>query len=171
MVFFSSYDPSYESLFSVSYLCFSISAVPNTVLITLPSFSLCFLSTHVFSLIFVPFRISSSYISFFSPLCHSFYTLSCSLLSDILLLSTALLYLPLDIFSPSCSFGRCPFPRLRLHIFYLNITYECVYIYLHIFHSPAETKKLLMLIVRFYFIPFSAPEIHCSCSSSDICIG
>lgn len=130
-----------------------------------------FLSTHVFSLIFVPFRISSSYISFFSPLCHSFYTLSCSLLSDILLLSTALLYLPLDIFSPSCSFGRCPFPRLRLHIVYLNITYECVYIYLHIFHSPAETKKLLMLIVRFYFIPFSAPEIHCSCSSSDICIG
>lgn len=170
MVFFSSYDPSYESLFSVlfmlQYFCRTKHCAHYfTFLLSL------FLSTHVFSLIFVPFRISSSYISFFSPLCHSFYTLSCSLLSDILLLSTALLYLPLDIFSPSCFFAHCPFPRLHLHIFYLNITYECVYVYLHIFHSPAETKKLLMLIVRFYFIPFSAPEIHCSCSSSDICIG
>lgn len=64
-IFFSSCGPSNEFLFPVSYLYLSISALPNIVLTTLPSSSLCFLSTHVFSLIFVPFHISSSYISFF----------------------------------------------------------------------------------------------------------
>lgn len=87
-VFFSSCDPSYEFLFSLSYWYLSISALPNIVLITLPSSSLCFLSTHVFCLIFVPFHISSSYTSFF-PFCVILFTLSFSLLSDISLLSTA----------------------------------------------------------------------------------
>lgn len=137
-------------LMSLSFLCLIYASV------FLPYQTLCSL-LYLPSLFFVHSCLFSHFCSlsyifflhlFFSPpLCHSFYTRSCSLLSDILLLSTALLYLPLDVFSPSCLFGHCPFPPLCLHIFYLNITYICVYIYLHIFNSPAETKKLLMLIV------------------------
>lgn len=134
----------------------------------------------LYSLLYLPslsvFCPVMSFLSFLFPfvyllLTSLFFPLCVILFIPSPVLSFLTLCLPLDVFSPSCSFGHCPFPRLRLHIFYLNITYECVYIYLHIFHSPAETKKLLMLIVRFYFIPFSAPEIHCSCSSSDIYIG
>lgn len=128
----SSYDPS-ECLLSVSYLCFGISFLPSVVLLTFPLLpAFCRLMPFLsFLSIFICLLLSSPTPFFF---CSD--TLSCCLFSDISVQSPALLYLPLHIFSPHCSFGhRCP-PSLPLYI------HVCIHLSpLHIFHSPAEAKK------------------------------
>lgn len=112
------------SLLCLIYASVFLSCQTLCWLLYLPP-SLRFLSTHTFSLIFVPFHVSSPSIFSFLFFCPVFYTLSFCLLSDISPQFTALLYLPLDIFSPRCSFGHCPPSSFLLTYIY---TYMCAYI-------------------------------------------
>lgn len=113
------------SLFCMSYLSFSISVLPNNLLVTVSSpFSLLFVHPCLFSP-FCPIScILPSYLFFFL-LWPVFCSLSYSLLSEISLQS--LLCPPLNIFSPTlflCSLSlSIPSPNFHLHIYMPTDTY------------------------------------------------
>lgn len=132
------------------------------------------------------FRPLMPFLSFLSPFLYllllpSFFPLSFSVLVFISCLTLSFLTSPISplpccifllrFFPPHFSFAHCP-----PHPFsWLPFTYIYVYTYvstpLQVLHSPAETKKCLMLIVWSYCISFSAPELRYSCPSSNTCIG
>lgn len=113
---------------------------------------LTFLFLPLFVILFIPSLALSFLIS------HSVYCLT--LLSSWHFFSKLFLWL--------LSFSSLTFTYFLLK-YYICV---CIRIFtLHIFHSPAENKKLLMLIAWSYFIPFSAAEMHYSCPSSNRCIG
>lgn len=138
------------------YLYVSIYALPNVVLNYFTFFLSLFFahsclfsrfcplsfifSLHLFPPLFVILFIPSLALSFLIP--HSVYCLI--LLSSWHFFSKLFLWL-------------LSFSSLLLHIFLLKYyIYVCIRTFtLRIFHSPAENKKWLMLIVWSYFIPFS----------------
>lgn len=132
---FPSYDP--PRLSSLSYLCFSISVLPNIVLVTLPSpFSPLFVHSHLLSH-FCPLSCILSFHLFISLLLSCFLYSFC-LLSDISPQFTALLYLPLDIFfSTLFLWSLSSFilsPDLYLHI------YVCIH--MSLLHSRSSILQL-----------------------------
>lgn len=128
-IFYSSCDLSYECLFSVlfirQYLCLTkrcpqlLYLLPLSVFCPLMYF-LSFLSPFIYLL--------STSLS--PPLCHSFYTLSCSLLSD-----TSFCLLPNSTFLLAFLLQAVPLVTVLFLpyfyiFFYLNITYMYVYVHL-----------------------------------------
>lgn len=93
-------------LFMLQYFCLSKDCAAYFTLSLSPFFPL-FLHSHLFSH-FCPLSYIFFFLCFFT---FSFsvlvFILSCSLLSDISLQSTTLLYLPLGNFSPHFSFAHC----------------------------------------------------------------